>query len=160
MYVNEAMTTSVCTCQPTTTLDKIARKMWAADCGAIPIVDEGNKPVGMVTDRDIAMAAMLNNKPLWELTASTIMQDQQVHCISQFESIESCLATMEKYRVRRLPVIADSGKLVGIVSLTDALAMASSQSDSNPVSNLGGSILKLLRKLTERCSERLAFPQD
>lgn len=123
MYVNQAMTTSVKTCQLQTNLDDAARLMWEGDCGAIPVVNEDHKPLGIVTDRDIAMAAMLNHQPLWDIPVATVIQPQQPYCCSQQDTVETALGIMEKNGVRRLLVTDEGGSLAGILSMGDALAL-------------------------------------
>ena len=114
MYVKEAMTSDVRICGPHSSLDDVARMMWDADCGAIPVVTDDNKPMGIITDRDIAMAAMLNHQPLCDIQASTVIQNQTLCCCEQQESIESCLRKMQQAEVRRIVVTDESGSLVGI----------------------------------------------
>jgi CBS domain-containing protein len=126
MNVNEAMTSTVKTCHANSSLDEIARLMWDNDCGAIPVVSDSNKPLGIVTDRDIAMAAMLNHKPLWDISADTVIQGQRLCCCSQQESLEQCITKMEQNGVRRLLVTDDSGTLAGILSMGDAVAFTQS----------------------------------
>jgi CBS domain-containing protein len=125
MYVNEVMTTQLLTCHPDSSLDEVARMMWEGNCGAIPVVAD-NKPLGIVTDRDIAMAAMLNHRPLWDIPASTVIQGQNLCCCNQQDSIDSCLKKMEQQEVRRVLVTDDVGTLSGILSMGDALAFTAS----------------------------------
>jgi len=122
MYVNEAMSTSVRTCTNGTSLEDIARMMWESDCGAVPVVNDANHPIGMVTDRDIAMAAMLNHQPLWNLSAEQVIQGRRACTSNQGETLEDCLGRMEQNAIRRMMVTDDSGALVGILSMGDALA--------------------------------------
>jgi CBS domain-containing protein len=123
MHVIEAMTQNVVTCHGDTTLDEVARKMWEHDCGAVPVLNTEGKPVGIVTDRDIAMSAMLNHRPLWDIRAATVIQTQALHSCGPHDTIEDCLAKMERTKVRRLPVIDEQGKLAGIISTVDAVAL-------------------------------------
>lgn len=149
MNINEVMTTPVRTCSSSTSLDEIARMMWEADCGAIPVVTEGNLPVGIVTDRDIAMAAMLNHQPLWSIPASTIIQGQQLHCCSQQEPVESGLTRMEQNGVRRILVTDDNGTLSGILSMGDAVAFAASGKAGNKKGSISSEqVLGMLRKVS------------
>lgn len=129
MKVSEAMTAQVRCCSPDTSLDDVARMMWAEDCGAIPVVDGENHPVGIVTDRDIAMCAMLSHKPLYELSCSKIIDGQHVVSCSENDEIETCVAKMEENRVRRIIVTDDEGKVCGIVSMGDAVQFAKEQPD-------------------------------
>jgi CBS domain-containing protein len=130
MYVNEAMTTDVKTCKTYNSLNDVARLMWEGDCGAIPVVSDDNKPLGIITDRDIAMSAMLNHQALWEIQASTVIQGQSLCCCDQRESIESCLRKMEKSEVRRALITDEAGCLAGILSMGDALAFTRQDSSA------------------------------
>ena len=125
MYASNAMITRVIMCNANSNLDDISRLMWENNCGAIPVVDDHSMPIGIVTDRDIAIAAMLNHKPLWELNAGALIEHQ--HLCSAFESdtLEDCLTMMEENEVRRLPVIEESGAIAGMLSMGDAIAFAS-----------------------------------
>ncbi|MDT8397800.1 MAG: CBS domain-containing protein [Pseudomonadales bacterium] len=126
MYINEAMSTQVKTCHSDSNLEDVARLMWDNDCGAIPVVNAENKPVGIVTDRDITMAAMLNHQPLWHLQAAQVVQGQRLCCCHQEEALESGITAMEQNGVRRLLVTNEDGSLAGILSMGDALAFARS----------------------------------
>jgi CBS domain-containing protein len=160
MYVNEAMTSDVKTCRPYSSLDEVARLMWDGDCGAIPIVSDDNKPMGVITDRDIAMAAMLNHQPLWEINASTVIQGQNLCCCDQQESIESCLRKMEQKEVRRVLVTDAANSLVGILSMGDALAftksahMNAAKGDKVDVDN----VLGMLKKVSAHHEDKQASP--
>lgn len=116
------MSIDVKTCKPNLSLESVAELMWTYDCGAIPVVDDQNKPVGVVTDRDIAMAAMLNHKPLWSLTADDLIQQQELCCCQQNDSLQDCLNKMEEYGVRRIIVTNADETLSGIVSIGDLIA--------------------------------------
>lgn len=122
MLVQEAMTADVKSCTHNQNLELVARLMWDNDCGALPVVDDANHPVGIITDRDIAMAAMLNHRPLWDLSVGDIIREQTLVSCHTDEPVESCLASMRKHSVRRLPIVDASGALAGILSLGDAVA--------------------------------------
>lgn len=122
MNINEIMSIDVKTCTPDSNLEELASLMWNNDCGAIPVVDPQNKPMGIVTDRDIAMAAMLNHKPLWSLTAAEVIQNQSLCSCLQNSSLQDCLTMMKEEGVRRLLVVNADDTLAGIVSIGDILA--------------------------------------
>lgn len=147
MFVNEAMTTALVVCRPDSSLEEIACKMWQADCGAVPVVDDAGRPVGIVTDRDIAMGAMLNHRPLWEISAATITNGRPLHCCGQRDPIETCLAAMAEHSVRRMPVVDDAGKLVGIVSMSDALGLAPEGAGKKAPKLGADRVLHMLRKV-------------
>jgi CBS domain-containing protein len=122
MNAKEIMTVQTQSCGRHESLDQVARKMWEHDCGAIPIMDEQQRPVGILTDRDIAMATMLNHRPQWELTAGEIIADRQLHTCQEGDSVNDCLALMEEHSIRRVPVVDTEGNLAGIISIGDAIA--------------------------------------
>ena len=142
MYINEIMTVSVKTCTTDSTLQDTAELMRDFDCGAIPIVNEQNQPIGIVTDRDIVMTALANHKPLWEIGVTAVTQGQRLCCCHQEDPVEFSLVKMEQNGIRRLPVVGEDGRLVGIVSMGDAVAFASArkadkESDKGvPIDNL------------------------
>ena len=100
--------------------------MWNNDCGSVPVVDENNRPVAMVTDRDIAIGAALQQRPLWELTPNDITDNQQLHKCHLNDDVQTALDIMRENGVRRLPVVNDQGTLAGIVSSGDIIARANS----------------------------------
>lgn len=124
MNVKEVMVDKVSTCNLDTPLDSIALTMWNNDCGCVPVVDEQNKPIGMVTDRDIAIGAALQHKPLWEIKARDITNSRPVYQCNGSDDIHHALDLMREHSVRRLPVVNRQGKLAGIVSSGDLIASA------------------------------------
>jgi len=125
MYTRDAMITDVHCCQEQDTLQYAASLMWQHDCGSIPVLDQDNRPIGMLTDRDIAMAAMLNNCSLSELSAKQVMGRQPVVTCRTNSSLERCLALMEEHEIRRIPVVDEEGRMAGIISMGDAVAFTS-----------------------------------
>jgi CBS domain-containing protein len=124
MNINEVMSMDVKTCMPKSNLEDVAAIMWSNDCGAIPVVNELNIPIGIVTDRDIAMAAMLNHKPLWSITAAEVIKEQNLCSCQQNNSLQECLTMMKEEGVRRVLVTNADDTLAGIVSIGDVVAFA------------------------------------
>jgi predicted transcriptional regulator len=87
------------------------------------VVDEQQKVVGMITDRDICMAAMMKNRPISEILVSEVISGNVKSC-SPGDDLEDALKKMKKTQVRRLPVGNRDGALVGIISLSDVLRNA------------------------------------
>ncbi len=104
-------------CRPTDTLNEPARLMWELDCGAVPVVDEAGHLVGILTDRDICMAAYTRGKPLAALSVESTMS-RHVVAVSPRDTLESVAVLMRQNQVRRIPVV-ERGRLVGIVTLAD-----------------------------------------
>ena len=117
MKVKEAMHNGVEWAAPQTPIPEIARRMRDLDIGAIP-VGENDRLIGMVTDRDIACRAVANGADLGTLTARDVMSKGIFYCRDS-EELEDALRIMEQKQVRRLPVIDDQKRMVGILSLGD-----------------------------------------
>jgi len=122
MRVAELMKREVQVCHLADSLDKVARSLWEHDVGAVPAVADSGMPLGMVTDRDICMAALFSGRALGDMTVEEILRSEgprpAVTC-SQFSSVADALAAMKRAKVRRLPVVNEAGLLVGVVSIAD-----------------------------------------
>ena len=124
MQVKEVMSHHVSCCNANTPLDQMAMLMWNSDCGFLPITDDAGHPVGIVTDRDIAMAGALNHKPLWELNGATLAGHNPIYTCQPEDDIKIALNQMLQHKVRRLPVIGDNGTISGVLSIDDIVACA------------------------------------
>lgn len=122
MLVKDAMVGEVVSCTPGSSLQDIAISMWNNDCGCIPVVDSQEYPVGIVTDRDIAMAAALKHKPLWDITVEEVTADRKVICCESHDSLQDAVGMMEQHEVRRLPVVNQYGQLCGMLTMGDILS--------------------------------------
>jgi CBS domain-containing protein len=114
----DIMTSDPACCSPGTTLDQVAKLMVENNCGEIPIVDASNRPVGVVTDRDIVSRVVARGRnPVGE-TAETCMTHPVV-TVRDDAPIEQIVAAMEEHQIRRVPVIDADGCCAGIVSQAD-----------------------------------------
>jgi CBS domain-containing protein len=105
--------------------------MWECDCGSVPVLDGQGMVCGLVTDRDICMAAYTKGVPLWDIFVRDVMS-KVVHTARPEDSIESAIALMRKNKVRRVPV-TDGGRVVGMLSLGDLMRVfRSSRKDGAP----------------------------
>jgi predicted transcriptional regulator len=102
---------------PQTPVTDIARKMRDLDIGAMP-VGENDRLIGMVTDRDISCRGVANGKDIGSLTARDVMSKGIVFC-RDTEELEDAVRIMEQRQVRRLPVINDRKRMVGMLCLGD-----------------------------------------
>lgn len=118
MKVEQLMTRTVRTCGPWDPLNEAARIMWEQDCGCVPVVDEQGHVIGIVTDRDVSMAAYTRGLPLWALQVDGAMA-RQVHTCRPGDSLAAAERTMRARQLHRLPVVDESGVLVGLLSLRD-----------------------------------------
>ncbi|QPH52373.1 CBS domain-containing protein [Pontivivens ytuae] len=117
MKVKDAMHEGVQWCAPDTPLAEISKLMAQEDIGSVPI-GEDDRLVGMVTDRDICLKAFGNGRDPAKLTARDVMHEGIVYCTTE-EQIEDAVHLMESKGVRRLPVINDKKRMVGMLSLGD-----------------------------------------
>ncbi len=118
MNAEQLMTRNVAACRPLETLNEAARLMWERDCGCIPVVDENQKVLGVITDRDICMGALFHGTSLKDIPIGTIMSADAIACGPDCQ-IELAEALMEQNQIRRLPVVNGEGHLLGILSLND-----------------------------------------
>jgi CBS domain-containing protein len=118
LRVREVMSREPLSCRPADSLSRAAQLMWDGDCGVLPVVDEAGKPIGIVTDRDICMAAYTRGLPLAELAVSGAMSTAVYTC-KPTDSLRTLMEEMATRQVRRVPVVAEDGSLIGIVSLAD-----------------------------------------
>jgi CBS domain-containing protein len=117
MRTEEAMHPGVRWIGPETDLRTIARIMKEEDIGALP-VGENDRLIGMVTDRDITLRALANGHDISTLTARDVMTKDIIYCRTT-ESVEDAIHLMESKKIRRLPVINEQKRMVGMLSLGD-----------------------------------------
>ncbi len=117
MQVKDMMHKGVTCLSPDTTVKAIAMKMRELDVGAIPIAKDGQL-AGMITDRDIAIRCVANGKDLSKVTAKDVMTPGVV-CCRDTEKVEEAVRIMESKKIRRLPVLDEAKRMVGMVSLGD-----------------------------------------
>lgn len=128
MKVKEIMTPNAKACTPTDTLAAAARFMWDNDCGILPVVKDGGKVVGLITDRDICMAAAINNRNLANIAVEDVISGK-VYSASPDDDVRKALETMQERKVRRLPVVAADGTLDGMLSFNDLVLRAQEAKD-------------------------------
>ena len=116
MKISEVMTRDVKTVRPDQTAKDAAKFMLSEDAGSMPVSD-GDRLIGMITDRDIAIRGVARGygpeTPIRELMTDEII------CAHEDDDVEEVATRMSQAQVRRLPVIDSNEKLCGIVSLGD-----------------------------------------
>jgi len=125
MKTEDLMTRSVASCRPEDSLEQAARLMWEWDVGCVVVTDGDRKPVGMITDRDVAMAAYTQGAVLRDIRVETVMATKLWAC-STNTTLKEIEDKMRTAQVRRLPVVGSDGELVGIVTLGDIARSAHS----------------------------------
>lgn len=146
MKIDSVMTQQVLTCTPQDTLADATRQMWEADVGCLVVVDDETRPVGMITDRDIVMAALTQGCRLQDSRVSSAMSKVVFTCYgnTRLSELED---TMRREKIRRVPVVDASGRLIGIATLGD-LAQTTM---SNPLRMTGmPGLARTLCTVTER----------
>jgi CBS domain-containing protein len=133
MNVREIMTSTVETCRWDDDLARAAQIMWEHDCGCVPVVDHEQKVVGVLTDRDICMAAYTQGRKLSEIPVSTAAAHKVLSCTPD-DAIETAEAIMRNGQVRRLPVLDGGGRLAGMLSLGDVARHVSATGKGNGLS--------------------------
>lgn len=118
--VAEVMTRDVRTLAPGDSVVDAARCMDELNVGVIPVC-EGDKLVGMVTDRDIVVRGVAQQGELGSMKLADVMSGS-VRCAREGDDVEKVLGEMADAQIRRLPVVDENQKLVGIVSLGDIAA--------------------------------------
>src|SRR6185437_7803460 len=116
MKVSKCMTRDVQLVNPTQTIRDAARMMAELDAGALP-VQQDDRLVGMITDRDIAVRAVAQGKSP-DSPVRDVMSSEVLYCFDDQE-IEDVARNMGEVKVRRLPVVNRDKRLVGIVSIGD-----------------------------------------
>ena len=127
MKIRDAMTRDVCMVRPDQTLRDAAHMMAELDIGALP-VQENDRLVGMITDRDIAVRAVAEG---WgaDTQIRKVMTNEIKYCYDD-QDIEEVTRNMSDQRLRRLPVMNRDKRLVGILSLGDLAREGSTQDEA------------------------------
>lgn len=118
MKVQEVMNNQVQSCRPDTNLAAAGAVMWDYDCGTLPVVDDAGHVVGVITDRDIAIAAATKGRPAGEIPVRDVISGTVYSC-EEHDDIHAALKIMRHAKVRRLPVVNVAGRLQGILCLND-----------------------------------------
>jgi CBS domain-containing protein len=120
MTIEPIMSRDVQRCRPDDTLNYAALQLWERDCGSLPVCagHGDDEVIGMLTDRDICMAALFQGKPLHELKVADAMS-RDIRVAKADDRVEDVELLMRELKIRRVPVTDETGRLVGIVTLAD-----------------------------------------
>jgi CBS domain-containing protein len=120
MQIKDVMSRHVEVAAPDTLLNEIARRMHQRDCGCI-LIAKDDRLVGVITDRDLVLRCVAENHYPGKVKAEDVMTQKILYCHDSDEILKTSL-NMTKNKVRRLPVLNEKKRLVGIVSLGDLAA--------------------------------------
>jgi CBS domain-containing protein len=130
MRVEKIMSHHVTTCAPHDSLEHAASLMWNSDCGCLPVIrGASGRLEGVITDRDICMAALFQGRALRDLRVEEAMAKTVLTCRASDE-VQTAQQQMEKEQIRRLPVVGNQGELIGILSMAD-IACESARTQHN-----------------------------
>ena len=118
MKISEMMTREVTVCRLDENLETAANLFWSQDVGILPVIDSRVRVVGLLTDRDVCLAAMFRARALREIPVGETMSERVVSCHID-DTLESAAEKMAEAKVRRLVVLDSEGRLEGIVALAD-----------------------------------------
>lgn len=130
MNISQIMHTNPICVTTSESLTNIAKQMKKGDFGAV-IVNDGDKPIGMITDRDIVIRALANGNNISDIKAKDVMTKKIITC-NLNDSIETASKTMKSEKIRRLVVLDNQKKMIGILSLGD-IAVSEKGKESGPV---------------------------
>jgi CBS domain-containing protein len=142
MKVENLMTREIEVCKTDETLNRAAQLMWERDCGFIPVIGSNGDGAlaGVITDRDIAMATYIQGKPPFAIPISSVMTRKPICCHVE-DDIAQAEVLMRTNQVRRLPVVDQSGHVVGILSLNDIAREVQREKGAGRKSETSGEVL-------------------
>lgn len=115
--IKDIMSKEVEVVSPEASLQEVAKKMLQRDCGCVVVVKD-DRLVGMITDRDMALRCIAEAHDAASITAEKVMTPEILYC-KENDNVDEVARNMAKNKVRRLPVLNEEKRLVGIVSLGD-----------------------------------------
>lgn len=148
MKVKEIMTPNVEAIWLTESLADAAELMWKHDCGVLPVIKDGRKVIGLITDRDICMAAVMRDSKPSAVSIEEVMTGQ-VYSVDPDDNVDQALKAMQEHKVRRLPVINAEGELEGILSMNDVVLHAGASDDATTESIDYGDIVKTFQAICQ-----------
>jgi CBS domain-containing protein len=131
MKVEDVMSRDVATCSVDDTLSVPAQLMWDRTVGSV-VVLSGEQLSGIITDRDIAMSAQTQGRPLQEISVRTAMTGEVFACGAD-ERLGDVVKRLVQRRVRRCPVVDRDARVIGLLSLDDVAAMITRSRLPGPV---------------------------
>jgi CBS domain-containing protein len=117
------MTPHPACCTAETSIQEVARLMVEHDCGEIPVVDPANRPVGVITDRDIVCRIVAAGKnPSGHIVADAMTRPAVT--VRSDTPLDEVMSTMEEHQIRRVPVVDEAGCCAGIIAQADVAEAA------------------------------------
>jgi len=116
----EVMTKDLVCCLPGDTADKVAQMMTTEDVGPVLVIEDWQtkRLIGIVTDRDLAVKVVAEGRDPKSTTVEEVMTREPITCHAD-DVLQKALDAMAEYQVRRIPVVDDHGRAVGIIAQAD-----------------------------------------
>lgn len=151
MRVEKIMSRQVSTCAPGDSLEHAASLMWNSDCGCLPVIADNDSRLleGIITDRDICMSALFQGKALRDMRVEEAMAKKVLTCRASDE-VQEAQRLMEIDQIRRLPVVGNSGELIGILSLADIASESARMQHSQHHEIPGSEVANTLARISVR----------
>jgi CBS-domain-containing membrane protein len=118
LTARDFMTSSVVTARPEDSVERAARLISELDCGALPVVDGSGRLIGIVTNGDITARLVARGLTIQHAQVSDCMTDKAFAC-SADNSIENCMLAMSWHQVRRIPIVDQDHRVIGIICKRD-----------------------------------------
>lgn len=158
MKVEQLMTRPVWTCGPADTLQVPAQLMWEHEVGCV-VVQQGDRIVGVITDRDICMGGYTTGLAFHEVLVGRSMAIEPC-VINARATVDMAERLMREKGIRRLPVVDDAGGLVGLLSLNDVAREAARQLGKPEIDVSAEGVAATLAAVCEPRSVRSMVPKD
>lgn len=117
MNAREIMTPDPKSCRASDSIQEAARLMRDCDCGSVPVVDESDRLVGVITDRDLAIRGIAEGKPVDTRVSELMTSDP--FCSTEDADVRSIGREMAERQIRRVPIVNADGRLTGIIAQAD-----------------------------------------
>jgi CBS domain-containing protein len=130
MKIREIMNQPAVTCRPEDSLNTAAQLMWDHDIGAVQVVGDDGDLLGIITDRDICMAAFTRGAPLQDMEVGSAMARDVFSCQAS-DSLQTAEQLMGERQVRRVPVLDGDNRPIGMVTLNDLARQAAAARKRN-----------------------------
>lgn len=148
LRAQQLMTHGAYCCRETDSLEQAARLMWEHDLGVVPVLDDSARAVGMLSDRDACMAAYIQGKPLSEISVGSVMS-KSLYSVRPETPISVALELMGEHRVRRLAVLDEESRVLGVLGMNDVIREAARERE-NPNREISAvSVIASLGKVSE-----------
>lgn len=142
MNVRHIMTQPAVACRPDTDLAHAAKLMLDGRLGSLPVVDQHHHVVGMLTDRDIALAVATHRRNTTHVPVSEVMT-KIVQCCRAEEDVSAVLSHMADAHVCRLPVVDEETRLAGILSIDDIVQRAIDEPGGVPARTFVDALIRI-----------------